>query len=93
MVVMCFVPSGTPVEAWSSPAALAKCPHDAPPNDEPSPDNDSVLWNSMIVPFLRTTLKGAIWYQGEADASYPLSVECLLLFPLFNLPLSNRQPY
>lgn len=28
---------------------------------------NSVLWNAMIHPLLRTTIKGAIWYQGEAD--------------------------
>ncbi len=30
-------------------------------NEEPSPDGDSTLWNAMIVPFLRNTIKGAIW--------------------------------
>ena len=69
---------GTPDEAWSSPAALAKCPHSAPakPQASPSPDADSTLWNAMIVPFLRTTITGAIWYQGEADAQAPQAVEC-----------------
>ena len=28
---------------------------------------DSQLWNAQIYPFLQTTIKGAIWYQGEAD--------------------------
>ena len=67
--------SGTPVEAWSSPAALAKCPHAPTPNDEPSPDNDSVLWNAMIVPFLRTTLKGAIWYVESCDYNHRADVD------------------
>ena len=66
------------IEGWSGPAALAKCQHPPPSNDMPSPDMDSVLWNGMITPFLRTTLKGAIWYQGEADTMYPWDVECLL---------------
>ncbi len=71
----------TPDEAWSSPAALAKCPHTpAPPTDpeqaEPSPGTFSVLWNAMIVPFLRTPIYGVIWYQGEADAQAPNAVEC-----------------
>lgn len=25
------------------------------------------LWNSMIVPFLKTPIYGAVWYQGESD--------------------------
>ena len=29
------------------------------------PNSYSVLWNSMIHPFLNMTIKGAIWYQGE----------------------------
>ena len=29
----------------------------------------SGLWNAMIYPFLNMTIKGAIWYQGEANAS------------------------
>ena len=28
----------------------------------------SGLWNAMIYPFLNMTIKGAIWYQGEANA-------------------------
>lgn len=30
--------------------------------------NPSVLYNSMIHPFVGYTIKGAIWYQGEANA-------------------------
>ena len=29
----------------------------------------SGLWNAMIYPFLNMTIKGAIWYQGESNAS------------------------
>ena len=32
------------------------------------PGSHSVLWNAMIYPFLNMTIKGAIWYQGEANA-------------------------
>lgn len=30
----------------------------------------SVLWNAMIHPLLNMTIKGAIWYQGEANTDY-----------------------
>ncbi|KAM6946328.1 sialate O-acetylesterase [Aplochiton taeniatus] len=51
---------GTPVESWSSPRALASC----------GLNENSVLWNAMIHPLLNMTLKGAIWYQGEANTEY-----------------------
>ena len=54
---------GTPVEHWSSPAALARCRNPAGGRYHP----DSVLWNGMIVPLLNTTVKGAVWYQGEQN--------------------------
>jgi sialate O-acetylesterase len=53
--------SGTPDEAWSSKDALAKC----------NAGGGSTLWNGMIVPLLNTTIKGAVWYQGESDSTHP----------------------
>ncbi len=38
------------------------------PTSLSGPGTPSVLWNAMIVPFLNMTIKGAIWYQGEANA-------------------------
>ena len=74
---------GTPVEAWSSPDALSKCKKEL--KDSPfmkeqkgvgkveGPGNPSVLWNAMIHPLLNMTIKGAIWYQGEANAGEGLA--------------------
>jgi len=59
---------GTPDEHWSSPDALKKC--------FPKGKNDSVLWNGMVVPLLRSTIHGAIWYQGESNARNPTSYNC-----------------
>ena len=58
---------GTPDEAWSSPDALAKClnPVGPPP---PQKTAYSSLWNSMIVPLTRTTIKGAIWVRDVSTA-------------------------
>ncbi|XP_072013827.1 sialate O-acetylesterase-like [Amphiura filiformis] len=41
------------------------------------PHEDSVLWNAMIHPFLNMTIKGAIWYQGEANTIAPENYRCL----------------
>ncbi|XP_076591174.1 sialate O-acetylesterase isoform X1 [Chaetodon auriga] len=59
---------GTPVEAWSSSRALQQCRLELS-NVSPK-DRNSVLWNAMIHPLLNMTIKGAIWYQGEANADY-----------------------
>lgn len=74
---------GTPIEAWSSPDALAQCDPSKPEEDnleyigsDPKPNERSVLWNSMIHPFLNMTIYGAIWYQGEANAGSPDSYKC-----------------
>ncbi|KAJ0063641.1 hypothetical protein NL108_004484, partial [Boleophthalmus pectinirostris] len=61
---------GTPVEAWSSRSALQKCGLDYPDEKFFGPNVNSVLWNAMIHPLLNFTIKGAIWYQGEANANY-----------------------
>eukprot|EP01012_Entosiphon_sulcatum_P015631 TRINITY_DN20596_c0_g1_i2.p1 TRINITY_DN20596_c0_g1~~TRINITY_DN20596_c0_g1_i2.p1 ORF type:complete len:298 (-),score=48.60 TRINITY_DN20596_c0_g1_i2:797-1657(-) len=72
---------GTPVEAWSSPDALHKCPY--PPTeqgtqrvDEDSsvekygvkgPSDPSGIYNAMIYPLQRSTIFGAVWYQGRCN--------------------------
>ena len=81
------------MEAWSSPDALAKCgiTHKnirsgctSPETDDycrteaPSPNEHSVLWNAMIFPFLNMTIKGAVWYQGEANAGMCSCIHKLL---------------
>merc|ERR1719228_1300813 len=61
---------GTRVEAWSSQEALDACDIEpsVPPN---SPQNaNSYLWNAMIHPLRKMTVKGFLWYQGEANANW-----------------------
>jgi len=48
----------------------------------PNPGQHSVLWNTMIYPFLNMAIKGAIWYQGEANAGRSmLSYSCDICWP------------
>lgn len=72
---------GTIVQAWSSPDALAKCKTETPVDDDsitaPNPNQNSVLWNAMIVPFLNQTIAGALWYQGESNSGDAKGYACM----------------
>ena len=61
---------GTRIEAWMSPEALGLCGI-ADNIDENNPQNsNSYLYNAMIHPLVRMDIKGALWYQGEANAGW-----------------------
>ncbi|XP_060573099.1 sialate O-acetylesterase-like [Ruditapes philippinarum] len=64
---------GTPVEAWSSPDAIASC---TSKTKRATPHENSVLWNAMVNPLLKMTIYGAIWYQGEANIRHPDAYAC-----------------
>ncbi|VDI29979.1 sialate O-acetylesterase [Mytilus galloprovincialis] len=69
---------GTPIEAWSSPDALQKCTS-TQQHLSPSPvtsRSNNVLWNGMIHPFLKSTIYGALWYQGEANYGNAFDYAC-----------------
>uniref|UniRef100_A0A3Q0T5T7 Sialic acid acetylesterase n=1 Tax=Amphilophus citrinellus TaxID=61819 RepID=A0A3Q0T5T7_AMPCI len=64
---------GTPVEVWSSSRALKQLCEIVcliPIKHGPRAMHNSILWNGMIHPLLNMTIKGALWYQGEANANY-----------------------
>ncbi|XP_078055357.1 sialate O-acetylesterase [Mustelus asterias] len=67
---------GTPIEAWSSKRVLNKCglsfnvDLESEMSEETGPHQPTVLWNAMIHPLCRMAIKGAIWYQGEANTDY-----------------------
>ncbi|XP_022291611.2 sialate O-acetylesterase-like [Crassostrea virginica] len=67
---------GTAIELWSSPDALKRC--NIPPKQKRGNSglSNSQLWNAMMHPFTKMTVKGAIWYQGEANAQKPDSYKC-----------------
>lgn len=67
---------GTIVQAWSSPEALAKCNSTEHLSADPDPNTHTVLWNAMIVPFLPQVIRGAIWYQGEANVGQDVLYAC-----------------
>jgi len=65
---------GTAAEAWTPKAIVDSDPallfYRSDPNKNSwFPNNLSVLYNAMICPLLKTSIKGAIWYQGEANVN------------------------
>ncbi|BFZ00309.1 hypothetical protein BsWGS_03347 [Bradybaena similaris] len=34
------------------------------------PQTNSVIWNGIVHPLLKMTIKGVIWYQGESDSDW-----------------------
>ena len=59
---------GTSVTQWSSATALARCgAYDAAADHT----SRTTLWNSAVVPLLRTTIRTIVWYQGEQDSPSP----------------------
>ncbi|XP_033119694.1 sialate O-acetylesterase-like isoform X1 [Anneissia japonica] len=65
---------GTPVEAWSSQDAIDACQYLS--REKRAFRDDTILWNSMIHPFSRMVIKGAIWYQGERNTNAPDTYNC-----------------
>jgi sialate O-acetylesterase len=51
----------------------------SPPAGPDHPHRPSGLWNGMIAPLLPFAIRGAIWYQGESNASR--AEEYAVLFP------------
>jgi len=62
---------GTSIEKWSSSSVFERCPSTLPVVDR------SILFNSMISPFLKMSIKGAIWYQGESNVKTVNHYSCL----------------
>ena len=53
---------GTNIELWSSTEALAKCPYSSADHGKAQP-NWSALWEGMVAPLTRMSVKGFLWYQ------------------------------
>ena len=58
---------GTRIEPWSPPESLEICNVDpSDPSGDPE-DQNSYLYNAMIHPFIKMTIKGVLWYQGKSQ--------------------------
>merc|ERR1712223_219180 len=94
---------GTIIEAWMPQEPLDLC--EINPNDNGDPNNanrNSVLYNAMIHPLIRLSIKGALWYQGESNGGHNRDkYQCT--FPAMinewrnlwstNTPTSNKFPF
>ena len=59
---------GTIIEAWSPLEVMEECGvEDEGLNQENN--HNQYLWNSMIHPLLKFTIKGAIWYQARLNGT------------------------
>jgi sialate O-acetylesterase len=79
------------MKQWQDAVAAAKAAGQAPPPKpvppvrmprapappEGAPSTPTVLYNGMVAPLIPYAIKGAIWYQGEANASNPGEYETL----------------
>ena len=54
-------------DAWLSEGGKSSKPEPKRPQDPEAVAAPTVLFNGMIAPFVRYAIKGAIWYQGEAN--------------------------
>ncbi len=65
---------GTPIRAWMSKEALSPF-ENVDLSDvelkEAAAGNPTILFNAMIQPLIPYTIKGALWYQGEANRRDP----------------------
>ena len=65
---------GTPIEAWMSKEAISKYEVLNLGNKrlkETAKRYPTILYNAMIHPLIPYTIKGALWYQGEANRKKP----------------------
>jgi sialate O-acetylesterase len=65
---------GTPAERWTSKEVLGS--HEELKHYAAAPAGD--LWNAMIAPLTKFPIRGAIWYQGEANAGRAWQYRTLL---------------
>ncbi|WP_152541675.1 sialate O-acetylesterase [Saccharicrinis fermentans] len=81
--LICSAWGGTPAQAWTPRYVIDEGFKEFENSIEDvksySSKTPTLLYNSMIHPLINYTIKGAIWYQGEANRSNP--EQYLRLFP------------
>lgn len=68
---------GTKIESWSTQEALDTCGIEKEQTNCASPDFincNTRLYNKMIHPLTRNTLKGVLWYQGESNVGWNIDL-------------------
>lgn len=58
------------IESWMDAASLANFPHVRLPDTLPTVNPNrtpTILYNTMLHPYIGYTMKGVLWYQGEAN--------------------------
>ena len=71
--------AGTRIEAWSPPETLDTCGIEDYIDVNHDYNSNSHLYNSMVHPFHKMSIKGAVWYQGEANSFWnPDKYQCML---------------
>lgn len=103
------VPGGPTVSLagpWRYQAGMSLAKATALPQDAGDPNQVTVLYNGMIAPLIPFGIKGALWYQGEANAGRATQYRTLLPaligdwrarwgegdFPFYIVQLANWAP-
>lgn len=79
--LICISYGGSTAEAWMNATGLSAFPEIKIPAvaEKVSNKTATVLYNSMLHPFIGFTIKGCLWYQGESNYDRPDQYE--KLFP------------
>lgn len=78
--MICSSWGGSNVEAWMSQEAIAKFPDEVKATTQKGAQpfqHASFLYNGMVAPILNYSIKGVIWYQGEANIGNILYADLL----------------
>ena len=62
--------AGTHIEAWSPPETLQTCGIEDYIDENHDYQSNSHLYNAMVHPFHKMSLKGVLWYQGESNSDW-----------------------
>ena len=67
--------SGSMIQPWMPPSALARCPAAKAVGDGP-PFSQSKMYNAMIAPLRNLQPAAVLWHQGEENSGNPVEYRC-----------------